>query len=210
MKCRNQLRAAVIEDAASKPRNRIERSQQRLSAELAQRDNHFRLDDVDLLKQKRLARLDFVRFGIAVLRRPALDDVGDVDVLALEIDRLDDLRQQLSRPSDERNALEIFIPAGGFPDEHQRGVRVAGAEDNLRPSERVELAARAVANLGPHSQERLRWRREHAQRFLDEFKASKERKTTVHTKTKSFILRKMGPFLNCDEEQGENHESESP
>lgn len=50
---------------------------------------------------------------------------------------------------------------------------------------------------------------EHAQRFLDEFKASSERKTTVHTKTKSFILRKTGPFLNCDDEQGENHESKS-
>lgn len=45
---------------------------------------------------------------------------------------------------------------------------------------------------------------EHAQRFLDEFKASKERKITVHTKTKSFILCKIGPFLNCDDEQGEN------
>ena len=49
---------------------------------------------------------------------------------------------------------------------------------------------------------------EHAQRFLDEFKASSERKTTVHTKTKSFILRKTGPFLNCDEEQEETHEED--
>ena len=49
---------------------------------------------------------------------------------------------------------------------------------------------------------------EHAQRFLDEFKASAERKTTVHTKTKSFILRKMGPFLNCDNEQEETREED--
>ena len=41
----------------------------------------------------------------------------------------------------------------------------------------------------------------HAQRFLDEFQASKDRKTTVHTQTKSFILRKIAPFTNCEDEQ---------
>ena len=51
---------------------------------------------------------------------------------------------------------------------------------------------------------------EHVQRVLDEFRASPERKRTYHSKTRSFVLRKMGPFLNCDEEQGETHEGESP
>ena len=45
---------------------------------------------------------------------------------------------------------------------------------------------------------------EHAQKFLDEFQASKDRKTTVHTKTRSFLLTKIGPFLNCD------HQGEEP
>ena len=51
---------------------------------------------------------------------------------------------------------------------------------------------------------------EHVQRWLDEFKSSSDRKTIVHTKTKSFLLRKLGSFLNSDEEQGETHECESP
>ena len=51
---------------------------------------------------------------------------------------------------------------------------------------------------------------EHVQRVLDEFKAFSDRKRTYHSKTRSFVLRKMGPFLNCDEEQGETHECESP
>ena len=100
---RNQLRAAVVEDAAAQARDRIVRPQQRLRRELAERDDHLRLDDVDLPEQERLAGLDFVRLGIAVLRRPALDDVGDVDVVALEVDRLDDLRQQLAGAADERD-----------------------------------------------------------------------------------------------------------
>ena len=67
MERRDQLRAAVVEHAAAEPRNRIERPQQRLRAELAERDDDFRLDDVDLPEEERLAGLDFVRFGVPVL-----------------------------------------------------------------------------------------------------------------------------------------------
>ena len=49
---------------------------------------------------------------------------------------------------------------------------------------------------------------EHVQRALDEFKASPERKRTYHTKSKSFVLRKIGPFLNCDEEQEKTREED--
>ena len=46
---------------------------------------------------------------------------------------------------------------------------------------------------------------EHAQKFLDEFRDSPARKTTVHTKTRSFVLTKIGPFCNCDPQpEGEN------
>ena len=116
----NQLRAAVVVDAAAQPRDRIERPQQRPCREGTERDDHLRLDDVDLLKQKRLARLDFVLLGIAVARRTALDDVGDINVLALEIDRFDDLRQQLTGTPDERNALNVFVAPGRFADGFRR------------------------------------------------------------------------------------------
>ena len=141
MKRRNQLRAAVVVNAAAQARDRIERAQQRLRRELAERDDHLRLDGVDLPEQEWLARLDFVLLGVAVLRRPALDHVRDVHVLALQIDRFDDLRQQLPGAADERNALLIFVGARRFADEHQIGVGIADAEDDLLPSERVQLAA---------------------------------------------------------------------
>ena len=51
-------------------------------------------DDRELLLQEWIAGGDFIRFRIAVVRRPALQDVADVDVFAFQIDRLDDLREQ--------------------------------------------------------------------------------------------------------------------
>ena len=98
MKRRNQLRAAVVE-ARGRAAARSDRAScsSVCARERAERDDHLRLDDVDLPEQERLARRDLVRLRIAVLRRPALDHVGDVDVVARQLDRLDDLRQQLAR-----------------------------------------------------------------------------------------------------------------
>ena len=86
---------------------------------------------------------DFVRLGIAIARRAALDDVGDVHVLARQADRLDDLGQQLAGAADERLALLVLVRARRLADEHQVGVRVADAEHDLLAAQRVQLAARA-------------------------------------------------------------------
>src|SRR5262245_45105815 len=112
--------------------------------ELAKSDDHLRLHRIDLTKQEWLALLHFVRFGITVAGRPALDHVGDVDILTPEVDRFDDLRQQLSRAADERLALNVFVCPWRLTHEHQIGVRVADTEDDLRAAERVELAPRAI------------------------------------------------------------------
>jgi hypothetical protein len=79
-----------------------------------------------------------------VLRRAALDDVRDVDVIPLQIDRFDDLGQKLPGPPDKWNPLQVFVGAWRFADEHQIGIRVADAEHDLLPAERMKLAARAV------------------------------------------------------------------
>ena len=108
--------------------------------------------DVDLPEQERLARRDFVRLRIAVARRPALDHVRDVDVAALEADRLDDLRQQLTGAADERLALQVFVRAGRFADEHQ--LAHSDCRRRRRPGVRpelVQLAARAVADVRAQS-----------------------------------------------------------
>ena len=108
--------------------------------------------------------VDFVGLGIAVLRRPALDDVRDVDVVARQLDRLDDLRQQLAGAADKRHALLVFVGAGRLADEHQVGRWVADAEDDLlRPSvcslQRVQspMSARiAISAFRQHCERRPR------------------------------------------------------
>ena len=108
---------------------------------------------LDLAEEERLAGGDFVGLGVPVLRRTALDDVGDVDVFAREADRLDHLRQQLAGAPDERDPLDVFIAARRLADEHEPRVRIADAKDDLAPAERRELAAGAVAEVGANGWE---------------------------------------------------------
>ena len=60
-----------------------------------------------------------VGLRVAVARRPALDDVGDVDLVARQADRLDDPGQQLPGAADERLALPVLVLARRLADEHQ-------------------------------------------------------------------------------------------
>jgi hypothetical protein len=76
----------------------------------------------------------------------ALEDVRDVDLGALKTDAGEELVEQLSRLADERVALLVLVEARRLADEHQVGVRVAGAEHDLRSPLR-EAAARASRDL---------------------------------------------------------------
>ncbi len=100
-------------------------------------------DEIDLAVEERLAGRDLVRLRIPVLRRPALDDVGDVDVRALELNGLDDLREQLPGASDERLAEAVLVGARRLAHEHQFRLRIADAEDDLAAALLAQLAARA-------------------------------------------------------------------
>src|SRR5688572_5858811 len=144
MEGRDQRRAAIVELPPAQPRDRIHRLEQRLGGELAERHDHARLDDVDLPEQVGLALLHFVGFRIAIAGRPALDDVGDVDLIARQADGLDDLGQQLPGTAHEGLAPLVFFLARRLTDEHQPRFRVADAEDDLRSAHRAQLATTTV------------------------------------------------------------------
>ena len=163
MEGRDERRAAVVEGAAAQPRDRILRLQQRLRGECSQGDDDLWLNAVDLLKEERLAGLDLVGLGIAVLRRPAFDDVRDIDVVAAESDGLDDLGQQLAGTPDKRNALDVFVSSRRLADEHQVGRWIANAKYDLPPAEPVQLASSAIANLGANRLKGFLWRSRHGQ-----------------------------------------------
>src|SRR6185503_19139698 len=88
-----------------------------------------------------------VGFGIAILWRAALDDVRDIDAVALQPDGLDDLRQLLPGPPDKRDALNVFVASRRLAHEHQIGGGAADAKNNLLPSELAQLAPRAIADV---------------------------------------------------------------
>src|SRR6476660_1043110 len=84
MKRRHQFNTVIAVPVTAHFGNRNLALKQRLHRKLAQTDDDLGANEIDLFFEKRLAGGDFVRFGIAIFRRPAFDDVCDIDVFALE------------------------------------------------------------------------------------------------------------------------------
>ena len=105
---------------------------QKLRREVAERRNDARLDQLDLPPEMSLAGLDLFGQRIAVAGRAAFKNVDDIDVVTRQPDAGEQLVEQLARRADERDALLVLVEAGSLADEHQIGVRVARAEDDLR------------------------------------------------------------------------------
>ena len=105
--------------------------QEGLSSPVAQGADQLRSNQLNLLQEKRLTRFHFVLLWIAIVGRPALDDVRNVDVIARETCRGEEVVQELAGCSDERFPFLIFIETRRFPDEHDTGVRIPDAEHNL-------------------------------------------------------------------------------
>src|ERR1700730_3439722 len=146
MERRHHRDATHLLPVPAKLANRRLGLKQRLHCEGAEANQHLALHEIDLTKQKRLARRDLVRFRIAVFGRPALDNIANIDLLTRESHAtFDYIREQLTRSTDERLAAGIFIGAGSFADKHKLGVGVAYAEDQVR-AKRGELATGTVAD----------------------------------------------------------------
>src|SRR5207237_6167541 len=112
----------------------------------AARADQLGLDQLDRPPEVRLARFDLLRQRVAVARRPAFYDVGDIDVLTAQADAVEEVREELSCSADERHALLVLVEAGRLADEHQLGGRRAGAENDLRPA----LRERTLRAAGDH------------------------------------------------------------
>ena len=122
--------------------------------------DRFRFDGLKLPVQELAADFHLVRLRRAILRRPALHHVADVDVGAFDRNAFlgrrafDHLREQLARAADEREPLRVFIGAGAFADKHQSRLLVARSENDL-VARFVQAAARAVADVGDNLEQRI-------------------------------------------------------
>src|SRR5215212_5622229 len=108
----------------------------------AEAEDDLRLYRLYLALQVGVAGPDLSRPRLAVLepsslldRRPALDDVRQIDVLTGEINRRQDVVEELARPPDERQPGGVLVLARSLADEHQRRVRISGTEDRVGTAE---------------------------------------------------------------------------
>ena len=83
-------------------------TQQGLGRYPAQGNDQLGLDDPQLLLQMRQALLHLGSQRIPVIRRPALENITDVDIPASQLDGRQDLVQQLPGPANERLPLTVL------------------------------------------------------------------------------------------------------
>src|SRR5439155_9917487 len=86
-----QFSSAKFQPLAAKLRDAAIGLQQRFGGSGAEAHNYLWSDDVNLTQEKWRASLDFVFFRLTVLRWPALHDVADIDVIALQAHGFDHL-----------------------------------------------------------------------------------------------------------------------
>src|SRR5262249_34846479 len=91
---------------------------------------------------------DLIRHRRPIPRRPALDDVANVNVLTLHLASADDPIQELPGRTHKGLPLSIFIGSRRLADKAKLGVQPAYAEDGLLPASDKRSTARARAN-GP-------------------------------------------------------------
>ena len=137
------------------PRDAGRLAREQLGREVAESRDERRPDQLDLTEEVRLAGLDLLRLGIAVAGRPALEHVRDVDVGPGHPDPVQEPLEQLAGLADERYALLVLVEAGRLADEHQLGVGVAGAEDDLCAGRREGTARAAEGLVAIVSQRRI-------------------------------------------------------
>lgn len=123
----------VCQNAATELCQAFSCSQQILGRRQAEAENQFRFDKLDLLPEIWNAVTSFLGQGLPVPRGSAFQDVTDIHFLTPEMNRFEDLVQQLACSANERFALRIFICARCFSNQHQCCTRVAHTEYKLRP-----------------------------------------------------------------------------
>src|SRR6266446_788858 len=99
-------------DPATDPADAVSGAQQQLAGEIAQRQQHLGLDQLELRLKPGSTRLNLVRLWVPVARRPAFHGITDVDLGPLESQLFAEQPvQELTGSPDERAALHVLVSA---------------------------------------------------------------------------------------------------
>src|SRR5262249_34433021 len=137
----------IAEPAASCPGDAFVGCEQRLRRRIAETNQHFGIDQLDLTLREREADRGLLRRRRAVTGRPPWHDICDVDTFAIEPDRRQHTVKELPGATNKRQALDVLVAAGGLAHEHQSCVRIAVREDELRCGCPQRTALEMVENV---------------------------------------------------------------
>lgn len=112
----------------------------------AQGHQHLGPDGPHLVAQVVGALFDLEGGGVVIAGRAAFEYVGDVDVGPLEAGQFQQLIQAFASGADERQAAQVLVAARGLADQHDLGLGVTRAEDDVGTA-LAELALAAISQL---------------------------------------------------------------
>src|SRR5438132_2838475 len=138
------------------------RAQERLRGGRAEKHEHLGAHRLELGAKPRQTRLDLGAIGLVVdpalapARRRAplevLDDVRQVDLLAVDAGLGEGPIEKTTRRPDERGALDVLAVTGLLPDEEHRGGHRPRAENRLG-GRGPERASATAAGTRPHTRQ---------------------------------------------------------
>src|SRR5438309_2023372 len=120
--------------------DRLARLEQRLAGHAPERQHDLRIQHAELGVEEPCAGSQLVGLRIAIARWAAFDRVGDVHLVARELDRFEHLREQLAGAAHEGLALCVLLGARALADDDELGAWAARAEHD-----RVALLAQRAA-----------------------------------------------------------------
>ncbi len=130
MICGQQLDAVVLMESPPEPGDGCRGLEQRLGGKFTEGADKVGLDRRKLALQEGQAGLDLIGFGVPVSRRPAFDDIADVNLVAVQFDGFDNSREQLPGGTDEWPALPVLLETRALADKDQFGLGIALPEYN--------------------------------------------------------------------------------
>ncbi len=131
---------------ASQPADRLFFVEQVLGGNGPPANDVVRIHNFDLGVEEFLTIGGFLRTWVTVSRRPASQDIADIDVFPLQSAGLNDFVQQLAGPANEWFSLLVLIRPGSLTNKHDPRVGISYPKHRLSSSFRQLSTTRAVGN----------------------------------------------------------------